>query len=469
MGSLEKVLLTNDAYAYYTVMDASLLPPSGVYNLDTNENGERSVLQFVDQGSGSYSVLLTTTETDNTTTTVNQVVTPSGTQTRTTVTAATNNLRFEESNGFTFLSVDGENILPLNNVETTTIADSMGIVYQGNQISILNGELLAMNITTLYYYDGFRFYRFEGMLTDPLDGPGTVYYNRVGNTALYSIDSSLNINLDQIIEALAMASTPPDPEIPSPSTITIIVPLPSTAPPTSPPATPTSPPATPTQPQPNPPTTEEPDEDCEVEETSRSRTSRRSSSSGSSRSDTGKSGKSGKSKGCSDTKSKSDSESGKSRSTRCKVDRDDTGKSKSRDKTSKSHSKTGKSKGGENDQSRKQRHHSKKDKNARRHERTKRQHESSKIGIDTESTGMTRDVGVERPSKHEHHEHHHHQLKTKEDSIGGSGDGSPMEPGKSSCDKEKSGKSKPSVENTKPLRRHDHSRTKPSTPHNHIM
>ena len=210
----------------------SLLPATGTYNFNIND-GSTAEAQFENQGSGSYRVVLKSTESDNTTTTLDVRVTPMGTQTRATISAASNNIRFAKHNDITSLLVDGEEILSLNNAESVNIPSIKSLEYKDNKIS-LDGVSLVKNISMLYYHDGFRFYKFEGSIVNPLSGPGTLYYDRINNRALYSILPDLNTQLDREIQLLQnRGATDVNPENPGGliSTTLSLPDVPTTAPP----------------------------------------------------------------------------------------------------------------------------------------------------------------------------------------------------------------------------------------------
>ena len=182
--------------------DPSLLPISGTYNFVNMMDGSSAMLRFSNQGPGSYDVILSTTESDDTMTIVNQTVTPELTQTRITILPANNDLQIREDGGNTSLLLDGRDILDLDNVEQV---DTESIMYVDDVISYtINGDMLSQNISTLLYYDGFRFYPFERNVTDPLSlsNPGTLYYNPLSGRAVYSVDISFNTLLDQVINSL---------------------------------------------------------------------------------------------------------------------------------------------------------------------------------------------------------------------------------------------------------------------------
>lgn len=233
--------------------------------MDSTSSG---ALQFVNQGSGSYNILLTIIELDGTSTIVNRIVVPEGTQTRIKVSGASHNISIRQVGNSAFLSVHGEDILVLNNAQTAAISSRESLTYQSREIAI-NDRKLALGIPNLYFYDGLRFYRFEGEILDTLDGPGVFYFNTATDQGLYSIDTNLNTNLNRVISTLGTTPTDPDPEV-----VAVV----TTAAPTQlPPATTRLPTSTDAQ---TPPTTDAPEateepEECDEEETDKSTTSSR--------------------------------------------------------------------------------------------------------------------------------------------------------------------------------------------------
>lgn len=216
----------------------------------------------MNQGSGSYSILLTTAEADGTSTIVNQVVAPEGTQTRITLSGASPNISIQPSGNEVFLTAHEEDILTLNGAKIVEVRSSQGVMYQNGEIAI-DEKTLVSGILNLYFYDSLRFYRFEEEILDILDGPGVLYYNLARDQALYSTDINLNTNLNRVINALDTATdTPPSEVLVTPGQVTDAATTTSTAPPTTqPPSVVTDPPSTDA-----PKVTEEPEEPEEPED-----------------------------------------------------------------------------------------------------------------------------------------------------------------------------------------------------------
>ena len=133
-------------------------------------------------------IVLTVTEVDNTRTVVEETASSLGVQTRINIMNASNSINIEQSG---FLVVDGETILNLNDVERINITNVQHITYQTNTINILNGNELANNINTFHYYDGLRFYRFDGNKMNSLRGFGVLYYNPATGTAFFTINRGI--------------------------------------------------------------------------------------------------------------------------------------------------------------------------------------------------------------------------------------------------------------------------------------
>ena len=101
---------------------------------------------------GNYMVVLDTTESDGSGTTLLQTVTPQGTTTQLFNTAAMNIMTIVSSDGDSNFVDDGENILNLNNVEQTDVADDDTINFQNNTIIPGSGDL---SVDTFVFFDWF--------------------------------------------------------------------------------------------------------------------------------------------------------------------------------------------------------------------------------------------------------------------------------------------------------------------------
>ena len=161
------------------------------------------MLQFVDRGENNFNFLLTTTESDNTMTLVDEAISNGIIQGVSRIFRADINITFMES----VLQVNGDNILDLNGVEQTNISNTQRITYQNDKISIPNEETLAERISMFFYYDGFRIYQFNTSKINPLLGPGMLYYNRATGMAVYSIDEDFNAQVNAAIDSLTDTTT----------------------------------------------------------------------------------------------------------------------------------------------------------------------------------------------------------------------------------------------------------------------
>ena len=275
-----------------TASAPNALPVSGDYNW-VGGDGSSTMLTFNNQGAGTYTVNQDTTETDQTRSVLQESVTPSQRTRRLQIFGRSNPYTIESrTGGMTSLVTDGNSILSLNNIQQFDIQPGQGISYGGGQISRPDGTNLANGVNSLYYFDGFRFYPFDSQnnpLTNPLSGPGTLYYNPTDGTAVYSIDGNLNTIINRQI------SDPEGTDEPTSGTVSTDAPTlpPTTLPPDSSTSAPDTPSPTPEETE--EPSTEEPEETEEptTEEQTKTRKSK-SKSRGSTKSKSRKGTKRGK-------------------------------------------------------------------------------------------------------------------------------------------------------------------------------
>ncbi|XP_064399047.1 uncharacterized protein DDB_G0271670-like [Halichondria panicea] len=192
------------------------LPADGDYQW-VNGDGTSIMLNFEDQGNGVYVVMQNTTESDQTRTTFTETVTASPTSTQRqssfSVSSRDNDITTRQSTGGdNILVANGEDVLIVDNIQQQSVE---GIDYTGGTITLPDGTVVANNVNTLTYFDGFRFYEFTSDTINDLPGPGMLYYNPTTGTALYSINGVFNSQLDSFISSI----TPPtQPEEVTPTT-----------------------------------------------------------------------------------------------------------------------------------------------------------------------------------------------------------------------------------------------------------
>ena len=108
------------------------------------------------------------------------------------------------SNGQTNLLAN-EVVLVADCTETTPIL--MGITYDEDIITILGPGIELTNITTLWYFDGFRFYRFNSSKSYEFPSPGKLFSSK--NMAIYSIGGPLNTKIEDLLSQLPLTSSAP--------------------------------------------------------------------------------------------------------------------------------------------------------------------------------------------------------------------------------------------------------------------
>ncbi len=145
------------------------------------------------------------------------MVSPNGTQRRIVIYGANIEVGIgQESNGDISLLVDEKDILNLNSpVMKIGVRSSQSVEYKENDVSIVDDSTISVidDINTLYYYDGLRFYMFNGNIMNVLEGSGNLYYTPGRGIAVYSINRDLNTQLDTVIASLT-TNTDPNPEVP---------------------------------------------------------------------------------------------------------------------------------------------------------------------------------------------------------------------------------------------------------------
>ena len=203
-----------------------ILPENGEYSWETSD-GASHLVRFNTTGDQNYSLEKSTVEHDGTTSITKVASSNSGIRTANSIQSRRQSITVRTNYSIPFLTVDGKNIISIQDPSITNIASSESISYAGNMITHSNGMKVG-SARTLYYYDGLRFYQFNGSKINPLAGSGKLYINN--NSALYSINAGFNSQLHSFI-----ATAPPKPEepfpestIPNTETPFIIVPAPTT-------------------------------------------------------------------------------------------------------------------------------------------------------------------------------------------------------------------------------------------------
>ena len=181
------------------------LPASGDYNL-TSPNGASHSVRFDTSPGGGYTLEKTTTETDGTVSSFTQTANATSVRTSTGISARDYNLGVQFTDNLLFFAADGDGLIVLNGIQSTEITSGQTVTYSGDTITISSGQIIQ-NVNTLYFYDGFLFYRFNGSKINDLSGPGKLYVNR--GVALYSTSPALTSQLDGLIRTI-----PENPEVP---------------------------------------------------------------------------------------------------------------------------------------------------------------------------------------------------------------------------------------------------------------
>ena len=201
-----------------------MFPPTGEYTWISGD-GTNTVLNFTNMGGGRYEVRQITTESDKTRTSLIQTVDPPTTRTSTQITGRVNDISFPENgDDITYLVIDGNSTLPLNNIKQLRFSEGQDLSYANERISTNDRTVLADDVERLYFYDGFRFYQFDTNKINTLPGPGSLYLNPTFGIALYSTDSDFNSRFDGILAQLG--SIDPDLEVvetPAPTTTPTVV------------------------------------------------------------------------------------------------------------------------------------------------------------------------------------------------------------------------------------------------------
>ena len=187
-------------------MDADILPSNGVVSLMI-PGGSVSNVRFENSGTG-YEVEKNTTEIDGTVSVLMETIQMSPFLRTISVYKQPVDVSVvlqPSSNGQTNLVANGEVVLVADCTETTPIP--MGIIYDEDIVTILGPGTELTNITTLWYFDGFRFYRFNSSKSYEFPIPGKLFSSK--NTAIYSIGNSLNTKIEDLLSQLPLTSSTP--------------------------------------------------------------------------------------------------------------------------------------------------------------------------------------------------------------------------------------------------------------------
>lgn len=214
-------------------MDDGLLPPNGL-TISSIPDGSRSSLNFFSSSIDRYMIGHNITENDGTLTILMQTVVNGmrtfSCQARPVDIAIT----VEQSMGQNVILLNGEVLFQLECVETTIIRIGQIVKYENSTVSVLGPNTEFPNITTFWYCDSFRCYKFNSSKSFLRSGPTSKLFT-CKQVALYSIAGPINANIEDFLENPPVITTSSIPVTPSPTTTIVsssfftinITPLPS--------------------------------------------------------------------------------------------------------------------------------------------------------------------------------------------------------------------------------------------------
>ena len=175
-------------------MNGSILPPSQTFN-SSIPDGSRSILDFSSSSVELYEINQNITEVDGTVT----ILMKTGNMTISCYVRPVDiTITLVQSMGQNVLFTNGEFLFLFDCIKTTIIQFEQMVMYENSTVTILGRNTTFPNITTFWYCDSFRCYKFSSSKSFLRSGPpGKLFTSK--EVALYSIASLVNRAIEDIL------------------------------------------------------------------------------------------------------------------------------------------------------------------------------------------------------------------------------------------------------------------------------
>ena len=176
------------------IMNGSILPPSQTFN-SSIPDGSRSILDFSSSSVELYEINQNITEVDGTVT----ILMKTGNMTISChVRPVDITITLVQSMGQNVLFANGEFLFLFDCIKTTIVQFEQMVMYENSTVTILGRNTTFPNITTFWYCDSFRCYKFSSSKSFLRSGPtGRLFTSK--EVALYSIASLVNRAIEDIL------------------------------------------------------------------------------------------------------------------------------------------------------------------------------------------------------------------------------------------------------------------------------